>query len=59
MKIFYKLLAISGLLLTVVPAFLRYAGSMTEESMKAWVLGGTIIWFIGAAPWLGRKKSEA
>ncbi len=58
MKIIYKILAVSGLLLTVVPAFMHYAGTMTEESMKAWVLGGMIVWFVGAAPWLGRKSPK-
>jgi len=59
MKLIYKSLAITGLLLTVVPAFLRYGGMMTDESMKAWALAGTFVWFIGATPWLGKKvKSD-
>ena len=55
MKSLYQIVASSGLLLTVVPAFLHYAGIMTEENMKMWVFVGTVIWFVGATPWLGRK----
>ncbi len=57
MKMIYKILAVAGLFLTVVPAFLRYYGTMSDESMKAWVLGGTLVWFIGATPWLGKKTT--
>ena len=58
MKIIYKILALAGLVVTLLPAWLCYSGSMTEQSMKTWVFAGTIIWFIGATPLLGKKKEN-
>jgi len=58
MKLLYKLLALSGLLLTVAPPYLHYTGTLTEAGMKSWVLAGTVIWFIGAIPWLGKKEAD-
>ncbi|HHJ11491.1 MAG TPA: hypothetical protein ENK25_11480 [Bacteroidetes bacterium] len=55
-KIVFRITAIAGLLLTLIPPILRYMETMTEDVMTSWVLVGTVIWFIGATPWLGRKK---
>ncbi len=57
-KIVFKITAMAGLLLTLVPPVLRYMETMSEEAMKSWVLVGAVIWFIGATPWLGKKKSN-
>ena len=57
MKIIYRILAIIGLILLLVPALMYYFDSIGTEQMKSWMLLGTVIWFAGAIPWLGRKKS--
>ena len=59
MKIFYTFLASAGLLMLLVPSLLFYFGSMEEEQMKLYMLIGTVIWFSGAIPWLGKKKESA
>lgn len=54
----YKLLAAAGLALVLTPAILHYFDSMGNEQMKIYILLGTLLWFAGAIPWLGRKKRE-
>ena len=55
-KLVYKIIAGTGLLLTLIPAYLHYAGISSSQNMKTVVFIGTVIWFIGATPWLGKKK---
>ncbi len=57
MKYIYRLMAIAGLTITLVPPILYYAGSMGEERMKLIMFLGTLLWFSGAIPWLGKKKT--
>jgi hypothetical protein len=57
MKYIYRLMAIAGLIITLVPPILYYAGSMGEERMKLIMFLGTLLWFSGAIPWLGKKKT--
>ncbi len=56
MQTMYKILAVAGLLLTLIPPFMHFYGSVDEPTMKAWVMAGTVVWFVGAIPWLGKKK---
>ena len=56
MKTIYQILAIVGLLLLLVPSILFYMDSITGERMKLIMLIGTVLWFSGAIPWLGKKK---
>ena len=58
MKYLYRLMAVAGLAITLVPPILFYAGTMTEENMKLLMFIGALIWFSGATPWLGKKKAE-
>ena len=58
MKYFYILLAIAGLSLTLVPSLLFFFGNMETEQMKTYMLIGTLLWFSGAIPWLGKKKVQ-
>jgi len=58
MKYFYILLAIAGLSLTLVPSLLLFFGNMEAEQMKTYMLIGTLLWFSGAIPWLGKKKVQ-
>ena len=52
-------MAIAGLTLVLVPVILYYNGTITPEQMKNFAFLGTVLWFSGAIPWLGRKKKEA
>lgn len=56
-RILYQLLAAAGLSLLVVPSILYYFDSIAIEQMKSYMFIGTVLWFAGAIPWLGRKKS--
>ena len=58
MRYLYKLFAAAGLALVLIPSILRYLDSMGDVHMKTYILLGTLLWFAGAIPWLGRKKKE-
>jgi len=58
MKYFYILLAVAGLLLVLIPAVLLYLGRMEAGQMKNLMFVGTLLWFSGAIPWLGKKKVQ-
>jgi uncharacterized membrane protein len=56
MKYIYRVIAVAGLALTLVPPILLYTGALAEERMKFAMFIGALIWFTGAIPWLGRRK---
>ena len=56
MKYLIRIVAVAGLALTLIPPIVFYLGGIPESSMKRYVFIGTLIWFAGAIPWLGRKK---
>ena len=58
MKYFYIILAVVGLCLTLVPSLLLFFDAMEPEQMKNYMLIGTLLWFSGAIPWLGKKKAQ-
>lgn len=58
MKYVYILLAIAGLCLTLVPSLLFFFGNIEAEQMKNYMLFGTLLWFMGAIRWLGKKKIQ-
>lgn len=58
MKYLYKAMALSGFLMTLLPAFLHYYDVIAEDQMKLTMFVGTVLWFSGAIPWLGKKKME-
>ena len=47
-----RLLALSALLLTVLPAALFAAGYLDDRVMKTTMLVGTVLWFSAAPQWL-------
>lgn len=51
-----KLVSLTGLLLTVVPAFLVFAGSISWEAHARLMLGGMVLWFLSAPTWMGRTE---
>lgn len=58
MTLLLKFASFLGLVLTVVPAFLVFAGSITW-STHAWAMAlGTALWFGSAPFWMGRKTIE-
>ena len=59
MRYFYQILASAGLLMVLVPSVLHYVDRMEMDQMKTFMLLGTMLWFAGAIPWLGRKKKES
>lgn len=54
----YQLLAVVGLALVLIPSLLHYLDHFGNEQMKTYIFLGTMLWFAGAIPWLGRKKKE-
>lgn len=58
MKYFYIIMAIAGLSLVLVPSLLLYFGTIEAEQMKNYMFIGTLLWFSGAIPWLGKKKVQ-
>jgi hypothetical protein len=59
MRIIYRLLALAGLALVLIPSFLHYLDKLDKGQMTDYIFVGTLIWFAGAIPWLGRKKKES
>ena len=58
MKYFFITVSIVGLALTLVPSILCYMDQLDPDRMKTYMLIGTLLWFSGATPWLGRKKTQ-
>jgi uncharacterized membrane protein len=58
MKYFYIILAMVGLCLVLVPSLLLFFNLMEADQMKNYMLIGTLLWFSGAIPWLGKKKIQ-
>jgi hypothetical protein len=58
MKYFFVILSFIGLALTLVPSILFYMDMLDPAQMKTYMLIGTLLWFSGAIPWLGRKKIQ-
>ena len=59
MRTIYQLIAASGLALVLIPSILHYFNKIGNDQMTSFIFLGTILWFAGAIPWLGKKKSEA
>ena len=57
MTLLLKILSVIGLLLTIVPAFLVFSGSMTIELHYTLMLIGTILWFATAPFWMLKKSN--
>jgi len=57
MKWTLRILSALALGLTIAPAFLVFAGTITWETHAALMLAGTLLWF-GTAPLWMREKRE-
>jgi hypothetical protein len=51
-----KLISLIGLLLTIVPAFLVFAGKLSLERHYLLMLIGFFVWFLSAPFWMLKKK---
>ena len=58
MKYLYILLSVVGLGMTLVPSLLLFFNVLETEQMQNYILTGTLLWFAGAIPWLGKKRSN-
>lgn len=58
MKNLIIIISIISLLLTIIPAFLVFAGMITLEMNKTLMLIGTLGWFITAPLWMNKKEEE-
>ncbi len=58
MKNFYKIVAVVGLTMTLVPSLLFYFDVIEIGQMKLYMAVGTVLWFSGAIPWLGQKRTQ-
>lgn len=52
-----KLVSLAGLGLTVVPAFLVFAGELSWQAHAMLMALGTLLWFVTAPFWMRRKPS--
>lgn len=52
MSLLLKFLSAVGLGLTVVPAFLVFAGRLPWETHATLMLVGTVLWFVTAPFWM-------
>lgn len=57
-RIIITILAITGLVLTILPSFLLFSGIITPDLNKQLMFIGFLLWFIIAPGWL-RAKVEA
>jgi hypothetical protein len=55
-KTIFTIIAISGLLLTIVPSFLNWQGIIEPASVNNLMLAGTILWFVPAVFLFGIKS---
>lgn len=58
MKNFYIIVAVVGLTMTLVPSLLFYFDLIEISQMKLYMAIGTVLWFSGAIPWLGQKRTQ-
>ena len=55
MKTLLKLASLAGLLLTVGPAFLVFAGRIPWSTHATLMLVGTLLWFLSAPFWMKKE----
>jgi hypothetical protein len=56
MKSLVKFISYVGLALTLIPSFLVFAGNISLDSGKIFMLIGTIVWFVSAPSWMNKVK---
>lgn len=56
MQFILKIISYLGLILTVVPSFLVFAGVIELSFHKTLMLIGTLLWFLTAPFWMNKEK---
>ncbi len=57
-KIIIRVLAIIGLVMTILPSLLHFGGVIGMDTMKLWMDIGMFVWFLTGSFWLGKKTKE-
>ena len=57
MKRIAEILSWLALVVTLAPACLFFADKLDLAQMQAWMLGGTVLWFIATPFWMEHKAS--
>ena len=57
MSLLLKVVSVAGLGLTVVPAFLVFAGTITWTTHAWAMMVGSVLWFVSAPFWMGEKRA--
>ena len=58
MKTILKIISFIGLILTVVPSFMVFNGSITLDMHKWLMLIGTLVWFIATPFWMNKNAAD-
>ncbi len=58
MKTLLKIVSLVGLLLTIVPAFLVFAGTLTLTTHYTLMLIGAVLWFVSAPFWMLKRSNS-
>jgi hypothetical protein len=56
MKTIAKIVSLAALTLTVVPAFLVFAGTLSWDRHAWLMLVGTVLWFVSAPLWMRQSN---
>lgn len=59
MTLLLKLGSLAGLILTIVPSFLVFSGSLSLGMHKILALIGTLLWMATAPFWINRNQTES
>ncbi len=58
MKYVLYMISLAGLLLTIVPPFLFFRGTITFAEQNTLMLIGFLAWFLSAWFWLGKRAQQ-
>ncbi len=58
MKTVAQLLSWLGLALTLGPACLFFADTLSLDGAKAWMVVGTVVWFAATPVWMKKESSH-
>lgn len=54
MKRIAQLASLAALAATIIPPLLFFLGHLGLDAAKAWMLAGTIVWFVTTPLWMDR-----
>ena len=56
MRRFSLIFSLIGLVLTIIPAFFVFYGSITWKLHTQFMFAGMVIWFVFAPMWMNKEK---